>query len=131
MTMYQSRFCSPTRRTECESTSECRMSLYAVARDCFVALSASAGRILPRTRTPEPPNAPAAHYERRTHACTTSATSSSYRTRSDRWRMPISLFIVSIRARLISDSGAMARLGRFKVEVDGDVDGDGIALEWL
>ena len=66
--MYQSRFCSPTRRTEWASTSECRMSLYAVARDCFVALSASAGRILPRTRKPKPPNAPAAHYEGLTRA---------------------------------------------------------------
>ena len=36
----------------------------------------------------------------------------------------MSLFIVSIRARLISDSGAVAGLG--SVEVDGDVEGEGM-----
>ena len=40
----------------------------------------------------------------------------------------MSLFIVSIRARLISDSGAVAGFG--SVEVDGDVDGEGIEPEW-
>ena len=38
--------------------------------------------------------------------------------------MPISLFIVSIRARLSSVSVAVAGFG--KVEVDGEVDGEGM-----
>ena len=58
-----------------------------------------------------------------THAWTTSATSSSYRTRTFRCKMSMSLFIGSIRARLISASEAVARFGR--VELDGDVDGEG------
>ena len=41
----------------------------------------------------------------------------------------MSLFIVSIRARLISDSEAVAGLG--SVEVDGEVDGEGIEFKWL